>query len=101
MVGIATIYSEAPPTGYADQLINNGSFRLRGMATMPDVRGLGYGRQLLELCFEHIQHHGSDLLWCNARIGALEFYKRLGFTTIGPEFDIEGIGGHFVMWKMI
>ncbi len=101
LVGIATIYPEAPPAEYETQLPHNGSFRLRGMATTLDVRGLGYGRQLLELCFEHVQNHGSDLLWCNARIGALDFYERLGFQTIGPEFDIKGIGGHYVMWRVV
>ncbi len=101
LVGIATIYPEDPPSEYEDQLPHNGSFRLRGMATTPEVRGLGYGRQLLELCFEHIRSHGLDLLWCNARIVALDFYRRMGLETIGPEFEIEGIGGHFVMWKVV
>lgn len=101
LVGVATIYPEDPPTEYAARLINRGSFRLRGMATTPEVRGLGYGRQLLELCFEHIRNHSSDLLWCNARIGALDFYKRLGLETIGPEFEIVGIGGHYVMWVVL
>ncbi len=101
LVGIATIYPEDPPEAYINHLANKGSFRLRGMATTPETRGLGYGRQLLKLCFQHVQVHDSDLLWCNARIGALDFYKRLGLQTIGPEFDIEGIGAHYVMWKMI
>lgn len=42
---------------------------------------------------------GAEVLWCNARVGALGFYLRLGFATIGEEFEIAGIGPHFVMWR--
>lgn len=101
LVGIATIYPEAPPDEYRNQLPTGGSFRLRGMATTPDVRGKGFGCDLLEACFEHIRRHDANLLWCNARVIALDFYRRMGFETVGHEFDIEGIGAHYVMWKKV
>ena len=101
LVGITSIYPEAPPEEYRDQLPPGGAFRLRGMATLPEVRGKGYGREMLDACFEHIRSHNAILLWCNARVGALDFYQRMGLETIGPEFDIEGIGAHYVMWKMV
>lgn len=56
---------------------------------------------VLDACFEHSHNHDANLLWRNARIVALDFYKRLGLQTIGPEFDIKGIGPHFVTWKVI
>lgn len=101
LVGIATVYPEDPPEKYRALIHASGSFRLRGMATTPDVRGMGYGRRLLESCFDHIREHNADTLWCNARIGAVDFYRRLGLQTIGPEFEIEGIGPHYVMWERV
>ena len=71
------------------------------MATVPSVRGAGHGRALLELCFDHIRAQGGRLLWCNARVVALGFYKRLGFVAEGPEFDIHPIGPHYVMTRQL
>lgn len=98
LVGIATIYPEPMPEAYRDAVPPGDAFRLRGMATTPDVRGAGYGRRLLEACFDHVRAHGARVLWCNARVGALPFYLALGLQTVGPEFEIEGIGPHYVMW---
>ncbi len=42
-----------------------------------------------------------DVLWCNARLVALEFYTVLGFKIIGPEFNIKDIGPHYKMYKTI
>ena len=98
LVGIATVYPEPPPPEYAGALSEGPAFRLRGMATAPDVRGGGHGRALLLACFGHVRAHGARLLWCNARSGALDFYRALGLRTIGPEFEIEPIGPHYVMW---
>ncbi len=101
LVGIATIYPEAPPEAYRDQLPVGDAFRLRGMATLPEVRGKGHGRDLLDACFDHIRSHNANLLWCNARVIALDFYQRMGLQTIGSEFEIEGIGLHYVMWRVV
>ena len=42
-----------------------------------------------------------DLLWCNARLVAVNFYKSLGFKINGELFDIVGIGPHYYMYKEI
>ncbi|MCH7639768.1 MAG: GNAT family N-acetyltransferase [Bacteroidetes bacterium] len=101
LVGITSIYPEAPPEMYRGQLPGGDAFRLRGMATNPDVRGKGHGRDLLHACIDHMRAKDASLLWCNARVIALDFYKHLGLRTIGPEFEIEGIGPHYVMWKAV
>jgi ribosomal protein S18 acetylase RimI-like enzyme len=63
------------------------------------LQGSGLGRAVLTECIEHVRSAGAEVLWCNARLGALGFYERLGFATVGDEFDIAGIGPHYVMWK--
>lgn len=92
LVGIASIYAEPLPD--ADE---SGWWRLRGMATHPEVRGSGIGRALLLACLAHVAERGDTGLWCNARTSACGFYLALGFEKIGDEFEIEGIGPHFVM----
>lgn len=106
IVGIATVYPEAMPDAVADALGDvdfdpTNAFRLRGMATLPSYRGSGLGRAVLTRCLAHVRDAGADVLWCNARSGALGFYRRLGFETVGDEFDIAGIGPHYVMWKAV
>lgn len=76
-------------------------FRLRGMATHPDHQGKGAGEKLMRLALEHLQAQNADLLWCNARIKAVPFYERLGLQVEGDDFEIEGIGTHYLMWRKI
>ena len=96
LIGIASVCHEPMPDGREPA-----SWRLRGMATVPSVRGAGHGRALLELCFDHIRAYSGRLLWCNARVAALGFYERLGFVAEGPEFDIDPIGPHYVMTRQL
>ena len=69
------------------------------MATAPEHRGTGVGGQLLRACIAHAESDGGLLMWCNARTPAVKFYERFGFLCSGDEFDIPGIGPHFVMMK--
>lgn len=109
LVCTATVYPEPMPVapgadpgpGPRPALDPSNAFRLRGMATKQHLQGRGYGRAVLERCIEHVRASGAEVLWCNARTGALGFYQRLGFETVGDEFEIEGIGPHFVMWKAV
>lgn len=98
LVGIATVYPEPMPHAPEADIDPSNAFRLRGMATKPGLQGQGIGREVLGRCIDHVRAAGADVLWCNARVGALGFYQRLGFQTIGDEFEIEGIGPHYVMW---
>lgn len=74
-------------------------FQLRGMATLAEYQGKGIGSVLLRHIIDFVKNNKADVLWFNARIKALRFYQKLGFETIGPEFDIQHVGGHYVMFK--
>lgn len=76
-------------------------YQLRGMATAEESQGNGYGRILLKNAEDFFKVRGIDLIWCNARVSALEFYKKSGFETIGEVFEVPQIGPHFVMFKRI
>ena len=92
IVGIASAYRQPSPSGDSPA-----AWRLRGMATAPEVRGTGIGRRLLSACVAHVESRGGTLIWCNARTPAVGFYERFGFVCVGEEFELEGIGPHFRM----
>ena len=95
LVGIASLYQEDRAGGPA------GGWRLRGMATDPDVRGAGFGAALLAACMEHVGAAGGSEVWCNARMSAVGFYVRAGFEVVSEEFDVPGIGAHVVMTRPV
>ena len=72
-------------------------WRLRGMATDPAVRGTGAGRALLIDGLFRLTDRGGDLVWCDARVTAVGFYERFGFTVVTEPFDKPGIGPHVGM----
>ena len=100
LVGIASLYREDRP-GAEDRRHPGAEWRLRGMATAPDDRGRGAGRTLLAGCVAHVAATGGGLLWCNARVPAVGFYRAGGLEVEGDEFDIPGIGPHVVMVRAV
>ncbi|MCA1690793.1 MAG: GNAT family N-acetyltransferase [Actinobacteria bacterium] len=97
LVGIASLYAERRGTGKAE----GPGWRLRGMASSPEVRGRGVGRALLHACVEHVARRGGGELWCNARMPAVPFYATSGFEVVSEQFDIPDIGPHVVMRRMV
>ena len=77
------------------------AYRLRGMATHPNFRRKGLGKDLMQSAFTHLLQQQADLLWCKARLVAIPFYRSLGFQIIGEQYDIEGIGPHYTMYKLL
>ncbi len=86
--------------------VNNNEFtgsqyQLRGMATLSNYQGKGFGKDLVSKTVEILKGNNIDIVWCNARVIALDFYIKQGFNIIGKEFDIPQIGGHYVMFKYL
>ncbi len=76
-------------------------YRLRGMATDFNFQGQGFGRMILQKAEEILLQKSCDLLWCNARKSAFQFYEKCGYEYHGELFDIKGVGSHKVMFKKI
>lgn len=72
-------------------------FQLRGMATDQAFFGKGYGANLIKYAVDYLKTAKADYIWCNARTSAVDFYKKQGFQTVFEEFDIPGVGPHYVM----
>jgi len=107
IVGVATIYPERLPhlpqaklyvqSLRADLSGESAVWRLRGMATEADLRSQGFGGGLLQACIAHVRKNGGKIIWANARTPALRFYERYGFKSLGEEYDMPGIGPHYLI----
>ena len=75
----------------------SGSWRVRGLATEPELRGRGAGAAVLESLVAHAIANRATRIWCTARTPARAFYERGGFVVISERFEIESIGPHYVM----
>jgi GNAT superfamily N-acetyltransferase len=83
MTGVATVCRDSMRGGSIAC-----EWRLRGMATLEEYRGRGFGRRLAEHCAAHVTCHRGFLIWCSARMAAVPFYLSLGFEAHGEKFHL-------------
>ena len=95
-VTCATFYPER-----STKIKSENAYRLRGMATDSRFKRKGYASNLMAESFKELKKRDCDMVWCNARLVAVDFYKSVGFKITGELFDIEGIGPHYYMYKEI
>jgi len=81
--------------------LNGSQYQLRGMATAGGYQGKGYGKLLLKKAEKMLKKQGIDVIWCNARLKAIDFYEKLGYKSVGDLFDIPQVGPHYVLFKKI
>ena len=93
LIGVVTFMNAAKPQFTGKQ------YQLRGMAVLDTYQGKGLGNLLVAEGEQRLKQLGYDLLWCNARIKALNFYTRKGFKIEGKPFEIEPIGTHYLLYK--
>lgn len=96
IISIGTFYPENDI-----ELQTKNGYRLRGMATHPKFRRKSAATKLMKESFVLLKEKKCDVLWCNARLVAVEFYKSLGFKVTGKIFDIPSIGPHYKMYKSV
>jgi GNAT superfamily N-acetyltransferase len=82
-------------TVFPEPLDDEPAWRLRGMATHPTWQGRGVGSAVLARAIDVVAQAHGPVLWCNARVAALNLYLRAGFVTVGAQFDVPGIGPHY------
>lgn len=76
----------------------NKQYQLRGMATIAEVRGEGFGEALVKEAISILSNKKQEIIWCNARELAVGFYKKCGFKVMGDVFDIKKVGPHYKMY---
>lgn len=82
-------------------LSKEAAYQLRGMAILPKYQKQGVGKKILIESYKYLAEHTCQILWCNAREIAVNFYKKSGFAIIGEPFNIPKIGLHYIMYKRL
>ncbi|WP_030545535.1 GNAT family N-acetyltransferase [Streptomyces albus] len=96
-----TFFPEPFPEPFSESGSRAPAHRFRGMASDPSVRGRGFGRAVLAAGIAEARSRGAGVVWCHGRTGARGFYEREGFTVVGEEFEIEGVGPHVVLARTV
>jgi ribosomal protein S18 acetylase RimI-like enzyme len=76
-------------------------FQIRGMAVLENQQKKGLGDLLVQAAEQYISQQNGEKIWFNAREIAVGFYNKMGYTVIGEQFDIAGVGPHYVMHKTL
>ena len=91
IIGVASIFHEDQ-----DGSLGTSSWRIRGMAMDKKYQSKGLGSSMLKALIDYALFKKATSIWCNARTTAKEFYERQGLLPIGEEFELPGIGPHFI-----
>lgn len=95
LIGVASFVKNSNP--FFDPSFQ---YQLRGMAVLPEFKGMGIGALLLKEGESIIaKKHPEPFLWFNARITAVDFYKKQGYITFGNKFDVPGVCEHIIMYR--
>ncbi len=76
-------------------------YQLRAMATHVDYRREGAGREIINFALNKLKKMNIDILWCNARKVALDFYLNQDFESIDQWYEVPPIGPHKLMYYRI
>ena len=94
LIGIVSIYKSR-----IKHIDDKNCWQIRAMATVENIRKNGYASRLLKVAETYALKTGANYIWCNARISAMEFYKKHNYKIHGNEFNVEDIGPHYIMIK--
>ncbi len=96
VVGTATLIVDINP-----RFEEKNQYRLRAMATDPEMRGYGVGADLVSKAIEELKKMNVKLLWCDARLIATGFYEKQDFKIKGQVYQVPKIGPHKLMYKAL
>ena len=96
LAGVAYILPNCEPDSDAPD-----AFQMRGVAVDENFRKRGVATALVEACLDAAESQNGAILWCLARLVAVGVYEKAGFEKIGAQFEIEGIGPHFRMRRVL
>lgn len=65
--------------------------KIRQMAVSPEHQGKGCGRRVIEGLEGHLAARGVTYFSMHARMSAVGFYEKLGYSKIGEEFTEVGL----------
>lgn len=96
LVGIVSVFEKINSNWQSNKQI-----QVRGMAILDAFQKKGIGEKLMQNVIKLAQENQKEVIWFNARKNAVPFYERLDFHKYGTAFEIEGVGTHFVMYRLL
>ena len=92
LMSIVSIYQRGLPGQESKR-----GYQFRALAIVDGLRSRGYGLILLHAVEQYARDNAADYLWANARMTAVEFYRKAGYTIDDKEFIVEGVGAHVIV----
>ena len=80
--------------------LNEHTVKMRQVATQPNLQRTGLGKYLAKEAESLALNHNYNTIVLHARITAVDFYKKMGYQSIGDEFLEIGIP-HIAMRKAL
>jgi GNAT superfamily N-acetyltransferase len=84
-------YVEGELVSVISVFVEGGIAQFRKFATLEAYRGKGLGSKLFAYMLKELETLLVQVIWCNARLDAMAFYKRFGFEATGSPFEKGGV----------
>lgn len=79
---------------------NSPTYHIGRVAVMKEYRGLGYGKDIMDIAEKHIKAEGGEKIEVSAQLQAKPFYEKCGYTAVGDIYYDEHCK-HILMFKNI
>lgn len=96
LVGIISLFKKNNPA-----FPEKKQYQIRGMAVLEEHRKKDFGKALIIYGEDYCKKQGAYRIWFNARMEAVDFYKKMGYQSLGIPFEIKDVGKHVLMFKII
>jgi GNAT superfamily N-acetyltransferase len=100
-VGVCSLFDQRSDRFPSAIPMTDSVYRLRVMATTPEVRGEGAGAAIIEFASAWCRQMGVEWLWCDAREVAFGFYQKMGFDFVSGPYQVPNIGTHRMMARRL
>lgn len=80
------LYYEHELISVISVFLDGSEARFRKFATKKSHQGKGYGSRLFDYMLDQLKDMAVERVWCDARVDALGFYRRFGFSEVGEVF---------------
>jgi len=83
-------YADGEPVSVFSIFLKDGDIQFRKFATLQNYQGKGYGSKLMQWLLDYVSDMQFKRVWCNARTGKTDFYKKFGFRETEEIFEKNG-----------
>lgn len=83
-------YKNDVPVSVVSIFLKNGELQFRKLATLVQFQQKGYASQIIRWILDYAKDMEFPRVWCNARVGKVDFYKKFGFELTDQTFEKDG-----------